>query len=103
MADVPPMRTTEPVWFVVERRPTGEMPSVIVGPLPEHLARKIPRGPDGLPMELGTVVYQLRLDKLPPATRAQWIDPEGVPVVPLGSMHRVYRALRDAGQLPQTQ
>jgi hypothetical protein len=92
----------EPIWFLVTRAPWGESASVVVGLLPATLRRKIPKDSRGQPCEPNPLIYSLRLDKLPSGQRSQWIDENGVPVMPIAEMYRRYCRFRDRGKLPRT-
>lgn len=73
---------TERIWFLVERKPGGEFPSVYYDILPERLTRKD---------AITRVVYQMRLDKLDDCAR--WIN------MPLDELYRRYVLHRDHGTL----
>lgn len=88
----------EPVYFVVERGPSGETPAIYYNILPDRLTRKIPRDDRGQACGRAPIIYALRLDTLPGASR--WIDE--LIKRPLAEIYAEYCRRRDGNELPPT-
>jgi len=86
----------EPVYFVVERTPRGEMPAIYHDILPERLTRKIPRDDRGQPCEPSPIIYAVRLDTMRGAHH--WLDE--FLKKPLAEIYAEYVRRRDGQELP---
>lgn len=76
---------TDPIWFAVERTPSGEFAAIYHQVLPSRLTEKI------VAPRVSPLVYSCRLDKLPDC--ATWLQ------MSTAELYRRYALARDGGRL----